>query len=447
MPLRNILIIAFSAIASLICYDTAQRNRFAATITEAMSIIEDEFIEDIEARRLFESAMDGMVQDLDQYSGFISRDDFSQFQESLDQNFGGIGIIVEVDSKSNRLTVMSPLVNTPAFRAGIRAGDVILEIDGVSTEGMSLRDAVGFMRGPPGSTVKVQIQHRDGQTEDLSVGRAIIPVTSVKGDRQRPDGKWIFHLESEPDIGYIRISSFGEKTVSELRDALEFDNGPVKALVIDLRNNAGGLLTAAVDTCDMLIDSGKIVTTRGRGGKERRREVATASGTIVDRDIPVVVLVNHYSASASEIVAACLQDHGRAVVVGERTWGKGTVQNIIELEGGKSALKLTTATYWRPSGQNIHKSKKATDEDAWGVRPDNGFEVILTDDEALDVAKERQRRDVLPSESLPESSGSDANPDEDSATESMDSPDRQLKKAIEFLRNAIKTEASKQEAA
>ncbi len=427
MPLNNILVIAFSAVFSLICYATAQRNRYAATVTEAMGIIAEEFIEPVEMRDLFENAMDGMVQELDQYSGFISRDDFTQFQESLDQNFGGIGIIVEVDSTTNRLTITSPLVNSPAFRAGLRGGDIILEIDSTSTEGMSLRDAVGFMRGPPGSPVHLKIQHRDKQIVEMDVKRDIIPVLSVKGDRLKPDGQWVFHLQQHPDIGYIRVSTFGEKTVTELKDALRFENGPVKAMIIDLRNNAGGLLAAAVEACDMFIDEGKIVTTRGRGGGERRREVATKTGTIVDRDVPVVILVNHFSASASEIVAACLQDHGRAYVVGERTWGKGTVQNIIELEGGKSALKLTTATYWRPSGQNIHRAKAATEQDDWGVRPSDPTEIELTDEQAIIIAKDRQRRDILPTEG-----------EEPPAIDPEDAVvDPQLQRAIEYLQEQI----------
>lgn len=432
MPVKNILVIAFAAIASLICYETAQRNRYAGTITEAISIIEQQFIEEVDGQQLFENAMDGMVENLDKYSGFISRSDFSQFQESLDQNFGGVGVIVDVDTESNRLTVTSPLVNTPAFRAGMRGGDIIMEIDGASTEGMSLRDAVRLMRGPPGAIVHLVVQHRNGQVEEMDIERAIIPIESVKGDSLRADGTWEFHLQNESRIGYIRISTFGEKTVDELREALKFEHGQVDALIIDLRNNAGGLLSAAVATCDMFIDDGPIVTTRGRGGIERRRETASAGATIVDHDIPVVVLVNHFSASASEIVAACLQDHGRAKVVGERTWGKGTVQNIIGLEGGKSALKLTTATYWRPSGKNIHRTKDATEEEPWGVRPDPGLEVEMSDDEMIEVAKERDRRDILPNEGEPP------------IPPAVDAPrDLQLERAIEYLKEQFKTASAK----
>lgn len=430
MPVKNILIVAVSAVLSLVCYETAQRNRYAGTITEAISIIEQEFIDDVDGRELFENAMDGMVSELDKYSGFISRDDFSQFQETLDQNFGGVGVIVDVDAETNRLTVTSPLVNTPAFRAGMRGGDIIMEIDGASTEGMSLRDAVRLMRGPPGVAVHLVVQHRNGEVEEMDVERAIIPIESVKGDMLRSDGNWMFHMQSNPRVGYIRISTFGEKTVEELTQALKFEHGEVDALIVDLRNNAGGLLSAAVATCDMFIDEGAIVTTRGRGGIERRREMATRGTTIVDRDVPVVVLVNHFSASASEIVAACLQDHGRAKIVGERTWGKGTVQNIIELEGGRSALKLTTATYWRPSGKNIHRKKNASEELPWGVRPDPGLEVEVTDDELIEVAKERQRRDVLPNEGEPPIPPVDDAP-----------KDLQLERAIEHLEKQLRVKS------
>lgn len=440
MPVRNLLIIMLSAIVSMACYAKAQRNRFAATITEAMHIISSQFIEEVEPRQLFESAMDGMVESLDQYSGFISPDDFTQFQESLDQKFGGIGIIVELNPETKRLTVMSPLVDTPAHRAGMRAGDTILSIDGNSTVDMTLKDAVGLMRGPPGTPIKVAIRHAgDMDRIELTLNREIIPVESVLGDTRQPNGAWNFYLEDHPEIAYIRITSFGEKTAAELRKALQFGDRPTKALIIDLRNNAGGLLTAAVKTCDTFLSSGKIVSTRGRGGKVRRVHEANERGTVVPRDLPMVILANKYSASASEIVAACLQDHGRAVVVGERTWGKGTVQNIIQLEGGKSALKLTTATYWRPSGKNIHRFKKAGEEDDWGVSPNEGFEVKLTDEEFQRVARYRRQRDVVraqddPPEDPEEPKGTNS---ENGAPPELHS-DPQLRKAIEYLKERIR---------
>jgi carboxyl-terminal processing protease len=425
-----LIIIILSSIVSLACYTKAQRNRYASTITEAMHIISSEFVDEVEPRKLFEDAMDGMVESLDQYSTYIHSDDFNQFQATLDQKFGGIGIIVEVNQETKRLTVMSPLVGTPAYKAGMRAGDEILEINGQTTEEISLKEAVNLMRGLPGTPISIKIQHLgEDQPFELTLKRDIIPIESVLGDTRHDDGSWRFVLESHPQIAYVRITTFGEQTVVELKHAFAFDDEEVAALIIDLRSNAGGLLTAAVETCDLFLDSGDIVSTRGRNGVERQSYPAAAGPTIVDPHIPTVILTNKYSASASEIVAACLQDHQRAVIVGQRSWGKGTVQNIIPLENGKSALKLTTATYWRPSGQNIHRKETATEDDAWGVRPNDGFEVILSKEDFDRVIRERRQRDVVRSNEPPPAGGG----------EKAKPPfDPQLDRAIEHLLEQLK---------
>ena len=189
---------------------------------------------------------------------------------------------------------------------------------------------------------------------------------------------------SSAGIGYVRIINFGERTAEEFQSALasyRTSDGQIDGLIIDLRYNPGGLLTAAAEVCDALLDEGLIVTTRGRNGVLMERHAAEA-GVDLPREVPVAVLVDRLSASASEIVAACLQDHQRAVIVGQHTWGKGTVQNVIRLEGGKSAIRLTVGSYHRPSGKEIHKWKRSTDSDDWGVRPDPGLEVLLTNHES-----------------------------------------------------------------
>jgi carboxyl-terminal processing protease len=312
----------------------------------------------------------------------------------------------------------------------MRAGDEILEINGQTTEEISLKEAVNLMRGLPGTPISIKIQHLgEDQPFELTLKRDIIPIESVLGDTRHDDGSWRFVLESHPQIAYVRITTFGEQTVVELKHAFAFDDEEVAALIIDLRSNAGGLLTAAVETCDLFLDSGDIVSTRGRNGVERQSYPAAAGPTIVDPHIPTVILTNKYSASASEIVAACLQDHQRAVIVGQRSWGKGTVQNIIPLENGKSALKLTTATYWRPSGQNIHRKETATEDDAWGVRPNDGFEVILSKEDFDRVIRERRQRDVVRSNEPPPAGGG----------EKAKPPfDPQLDRAIEHLLEQLK---------
>ncbi|KKL05451.1 hypothetical protein LCGC14_2605910, partial [marine sediment metagenome] len=223
-------------------------------------------------------------------------------------------------------------------------------------------------------------------------------------------------------IGYVRINGFAEKTPGEMQRAIRWlIEHDMQGLILDLRDNPGGLLTAATDVCDMFIDSGTIVTTRRRDKKISQKIEATAKQTV--GHFPIVVLVNHLSASASEIVAACLQDHGRAVVVGKRTWGKGTVQEVIEMPDGQGVLKLTTASYWRPSEKNIHRTKTAKEEDDWGVTPDEGYAVVVEGDELMRLRKWRLKRDVF----QPTDNGEPAQP----------FVDRQLAKALEYLDKEI----------
>ena len=429
MPVRNLVTLFLAAVLSLMCHVKADRNRYATTVSEAMDLITFNYLEDVGYRDLYENAMRGMAEGLDPYSSYISPADYQRFQEELDQEFGGIGILVEFNRETNRLVVMSPLFDTPAARAGVRAGDVILAIDGRDTSGMSFRDAVELIRGKPGEPVRLTILHPGEQNPiDVEMLRAIIPIESVLGDGRRTDGGWDFQLQDDPRITYIRLINFGENTVTELSQVLQ--GRKTEALILDLRDNAGGLLDAAVGTCNMFLDEGTIVTIRGRDGEVQRTFEADGS-PLLPSDLPVVVLVNHFSASASEIVAACLQDHERAKIIGQRSWGKGTVQNVIQIEAGRAALKLTTASYWRPSGKNIHRLKEATDEDEWGVRPDPGFEVTLTDEQADGIRQRRREKDI----------GAKSKPAPEAAQnkEAVREPagDPQLQKAVEYLQQQL----------
>ncbi len=398
MPLRNLTVIFVTAVFSLVCYQKAEHNRYASSIAEAMRLVEEFYVEEVDSRELFENAMTGMVTGLDQYSTYIGPEPFKQMEEDLDQEFGGIGIEISKKDNDSPLMVLSPLVNTPAFRAGIRAGDTIWSISGVPTVGMSRPDSVKRMRGRPGQKVELTVKHAgDEKPVPMTIKREIILVQSLKGDVRRADGSWDFHLAANPRIGYLRLRTFGKHTVDELTAVLTdtTTSPPFEAIILDLRNNSGGLLSAAVETCDAFVSKGRIVSTRGRDGHIRAKYDAKLNTTIVGPKVPMVVLVNGFSASASEIVAACLQDHGRAVVVGARTWGKGTVQNILKLEGGRSALKLTTASYWRPSGENIHRRREVGEDEPWGVKPNRGFTVTLTDEQTRQVVWDREMRDLF----------------------------------------------------
>ena len=414
------------ALVSLLCYQ--KRDPFGATFVRAMQTIDREYVEPVDRRELFEAAMDGMMGRLDDYSAYIPPRDFDELQENLDQEFGGIGIEVFADSDTKHLTVSTPLVGTPAYAAGVRAGDKIVKIDGDDCVGMSVSDARNLLRGTPGDPVTVTVLH-DGETEptDLRMNRAIIAVETVLGDSRDADNHWNFFLEGSDHIGYVRVTSFGGKTTEELRTAIDWlRKRGMRGLILDLRNDPGGLLETAIDVCDLFIDQGVIVSTRGRDGKQIQAYEADVVGTYPD--FPMVVLTNHFSASASEIVAACLQDHGRALVVGERTWGKGSVQDVIPLEGGKSALKLTMATYWRPSNKNIHRKKDQPENAEWGVHPDPGCDVKLDKEQFERMMLDRRNRDVV----------RPAAPSADQLDKPRDpKTDPQLERAVEQLEKRI----------
>jgi carboxyl-terminal processing protease len=430
MPLRNMLLIVVACVVSLLCYQEATHNYYADIVSETMDIIEDQYVQEVDRRTLFESAMRGMVSDLDRHSEYIGPDGLRRFDESIHQEFGGVGIRIEVPEETKRLTVVGLLPNMPAFKAGMQAGDVIETIDDRDTEGMTLKESVNLIKGKPGEPVELDVR-REGEEELIrfSIKRAQIPIETVEGDTRQEDGAWRFYLIEHPRIGYLRLTKFGDDSVQEMRSALDFNDHPVDALILDLRGNPGGLLTAAVEICDMFIDRGTIVSTRGRGRTVKSKYEANPENTIVPKEMPVVVLTNGASASASEIVAACLQDHKRAVVVGARSFGKGTVQNVIRLEGGKSALKLTTASYWRPSGKNIHRGENATDDQDWGVRPNKGFEVKLDAEEVERLLRARRDRDILPVV--------------DSDGQPPPREDPQLDKAVEYLQQQLAEPAVK----
>ncbi|MBV8229035.1 MAG: S41 family peptidase, partial [Planctomycetaceae bacterium] len=372
MPRRNLYPIVMVAAVSLLCWQATQGAKpkdemmeLYGVFVDAVEQVEANYVRPVDRRELLESALKGMLQNLDPHSSYINTTEWKQFKRQIEGRFGGIGIQVGMDPDANRLKVIAPMVGTPAYEAGVLAGDLIMEIDGQSTEGMNPDKAVEVLTGRPGTAVKLTVLHEGTEkSETLSMTRAIIDVPSVLGDNRKSDDAWDFMLDKGNKIGYIRITSFIQNTTEELKKALdELKAEGMKALILDLRDNPGGLLGAAVEVSDLFVDEGLIVSTKGRNTISKTYE-AEKEGTY--DNFPMVVLVNQNAASAAEIVSACLQDHNRAIVVGQRSYGKGSVQNIIDLEDGKSVLKLTVATYQRPSGKNIHRFKNAKDSDEWG---------------------------------------------------------------------------------
>lgn len=356
-------------------------------VGEAIEMIDRYYVEPVDRRELLTSAMAGMTSTLDQHSEYIPPVSYQAFQDTIQQEFAGIGIYVDQPVEGEPVRVITPLVGSPALRAGLMPGDAILEVDGEYVGDMDIRSVSERLRGPIATTVQLLVERGEEKLE-VKVQRDTIQLESVIGDYRNGGNEWVYRLKQHPDIVYVRMTSFGDKTVSELRSVLSrlMPKSDVSGFVLDLRGNGGGLLTAAVDVCDMFLSSGRIVSTKTRGGVVED-EVSATAGTLVPPDMPVAILIDEHSASASEIVAAALQDHGRATIVGTRSYGKGTVQNILPLEYGRSALRLTVAKYYRPSDQNIHRGVDDTEEDVWGVSPDPGMDVKIAEDDIRQLAR------------------------------------------------------------
>jgi len=352
-PIRNIKKVALvSALLLVLTLSVgggvaSKGNDQAATyenlrlFTEVLSIVQSQYVDEVAVKDIIYSAIKGTLRGLDPHSSFLDADMYREMQVETSGVFRGLGI--EITLRDDVLTVVSPIDGTPAYRVGIQSGDRIVKIEGLTTKDMQLTDAVKRMRGKPGTKIIISIM-REGFTEpkDFEITREQIHVQSVRA------------VLLEPGIEYIRLRQFQEQTAQDMEAALDkfTKNGKIQGLVLDLRNNPGGLLTSAVEVSERFIEAGKLVVyTEGRVRNQNMRFQANAKR--VYSDFPIVVLVNQGSASASEIVAGALQDHGRAVVLGTQTFGKGSVQTIIPLSDG-SGLRLTTAKYFTPKGRSIH---------------------------------------------------------------------------------------------
>ncbi len=309
--------------------------------TDVFTHLQKDYVEETEDRTLIYGAIRGMLNTLDPHSSFMPPEVYREMQMETKGKFEGLGIVIE--KKNGLLMVVSPIEDTPAFKAGIQSGDNIIKIDGEPTKNISLNEAAMKMRGPRGTDVTITIMRKGfAKPKDITIVRDIIPLRSVR------------YEVLEKEIGYVRISQFNERTASDFEKALQKLNvlgkAPLKGLIVDLRNNPGGLLDQAVKVADKFIASGIIVSIEGRSKEQKMKFTAHKSGTLENH--PLVVLVNGGSASGSEILAGALQDHGRALILGTQTFGKGSVQTIFPLKDG-SGLKLTTARYYTPSGRSI----------------------------------------------------------------------------------------------
>jgi carboxyl-terminal processing protease len=331
--------------------------------------------------------LDGAMDELDKFSGVIWPYEMEDFQKHTVGRFSGVGILISMEK--SKLTVVTPIPDTPAYRAGIVPDDLIVSIDGESSEGITLNQAVRKITGPRGTKVVLGILHPwEEYPREIALTRDTIVIQSVKGLRMGEDHKWRYFVDPAHQIGYIRLTSFTEEMVSELREVLEeLRSAGVKGLIIDLRFNPGGTLSSAVQAADLFLSKGQIVSTKGRNTPPRH-ELANRNGLWLDQ--PMIVLISKYSASASEILAGALQDHHRALIIGERSFGKGSVQHVIPIADGNTSLKLTTAYYYLPSGRCLHKVPDAA---KWGVDPD--LEVKLMPSELVDLMDIQRESEIL----------------------------------------------------
>ncbi len=349
------------------------------------------YVEEPDQKKMITEAVRAMVGSLnDPYTLYLPPDELDLFDKQVRGSFSGIG--AEIDIHEGRLRIVSPLEDSPAWQSGVMAGDIVLEIDGQSTEGITLTDAVKRLTGPEGTEVTIKVRHPAGDEKTITITRAKINVQTVRGLRKGGDNHWNYILDPVNRIGYIRITQFSENTAEGVRKALDqLQAADARGLILDLRFNPGGLLESAVAVCDLFLDQGqRIVSIKGRAVPERVELATTAAGI---GPIPIVVLANEASASAAEIVTGALADNGRAKFIGTRTFGKGSVQQVKMLEQGQGALKITNAYYYLPNGRNIHRREAA---EVWGVDPEDGFYVPMTTEQMTRMVDVRRETQVIP---------------------------------------------------
>ena len=405
--------------------------KLVRTVVDVLAEVDKSYVRELspaDKRKLVEAMITGGLEKLDPHSQYLSADEYGEFTTQADGKFGGVGLRLALDPVTRGVVVESPMAGGPALAAGVWAGDALVKVDGTSTAGLTVEDVRAAVKGEPGTTVVLTVRRAGTPDREVGVRRAVIEVAPVKGvARTAADPlKWDWFADPARQVAFVRLTSFSEKSDKAVRDAVaEAEQQGARALILDLRDNPGGLLTQAAAVADLFLTAGPIVSTATRRGGDgaaipTRSLTAKADGTIFEpaADKPVAVLVNRMSASAAEIVAAALQDNKRAVVVGERSYGKGSVQKVFPLSAG-AAVKLTTEIWLTPAGKNIHRWPDSKDADEWGVRPDAGLEVKLTDAQRADYVRHDRDADIIRPPTAPPAPPRPADPVVDKAVEAL----------------------------
>ncbi len=419
MPLRNlawlIAVPAAVALALALSYSAPPPDkdyRLVRQIVDVLAVVDENYVRELnddDRQKLIEDMIDGGLHQLDPHSEYLNEKQLKEFETASEGAFGGVGIVLGIDADTKFLKVEHPMPGTPAYDGGVVAGDLIVKVGSTSTEGITIEQARKLITGEVGSNVTLTIRRagRNPTDFDVVLTRGRVEIHPVAGATRRTDdpAKWEWFVDPQFKIALIRIRTFSElvagdgKAGGELQAAIaEIEQAGGRAIILDLRGNLGGLLDQAVKVSDLFLTEGKIVSTRDRRNSERVFS-AKADGTMFvpkpGEPRPIAILVDGQSASASEIVTAALQDHNRAIVVGGRTYGKGSVQRTFEVSKDPAAkIKLTVETYWRPSGQNIDRPRAPKgNPDEWGVKPNAGFDVPVSDAEYERWADETWRLD------------------------------------------------------
>jgi len=444
MPTRNVMIITAAMLLSIICYSKVPQNQYARFYERATKELGERYVHEVDQEKLFQGAMTGIMATLDEHSNYLPPRQFEGLDAILNQEFGGLGIQIERLEESTELRIITPVLGSPALEAGLQSGDIIVKIGEQFTKDLPEDESLNLLRGAEGTSVKLSVRRsNEPNLLDFQITREIVRTSTLRGFQRQNDGQWNYRLPApHGDYLYLHVTDFGQRTTQEVRQVIESaeETTGYEGIILDLRGNGGGLLLSAVSICDLFIDQAKVVEVQYRD-ESRNVTYSSDAATTLDATKPMVILIDRNSASASEITAACLQDHERAVIIGERSYGKGSVQDVVVLDasGDNHAIKYTVAHYVRPSGRNIHRTKPVEqmlpDAD-WGVQPNEGYTHTFDEQQRLAYLEDRRKRFIIkPPLKKPNTDGNSEVTSIEFEDDETVFLDLHLQRAIEYLRS------------